>query len=497
MITKRHTYAGHELEPDEHGDFLRTTMTNLFDSDANAKTNRNGKRKRSMRTFTEENLFRQQKQKNYESHHRSSSKALLMKAQTNYGMYGPPQDDYQVTPSITSGGFSITRNHDPRSTVIDSAISLRGAPPRIGSAEFRQTQHYAAIPEMARATGLRPETVLGYQSSWNHLVRFCDHPTRKYNPWLPQFAQEIFLLFAAYLYLKQDNGGIGHFATAFNFTYRQENLPEVWKGGVITETIRAYEGADTTRAVKNGKQIARLRVALPTPGLIKTLINMELYLDLKLDELAMMNAQWIVMMLCLLRADTTAGFKKGDICFNDQGFLFVTVRQVKCGKAHIQPFTKSIPPPPKGNSIATKTFELLRRAVTLSNGTESKAELTGEFTETTTKGVAARKMTKFVQFSMPHDEVGIAEGSFCASHSARITGANHGMYSARANYTTLRRWGGWKSEPAMQGYIDHDTVRCKLYADFYFWLREEYIAFEFETGPDSYDAEVELMIAFN
>jgi hypothetical protein len=49
----------------------------------------------------------------------------------------------------------------------------------------------------------------------------------------------------------------------------------------------------------------------------------------------------------------------------------------------------------------------------------------------------------------------------------------------------------------MQGYIDHDTVRCKLYADFYFWLREEYIAFEFETGPDSYDAEVELMIAFN
>ena len=70
------------------------------------------------------------------------------------------------------------------------------------------------------------------------------------------------------------------------------------------------------------------------------------------------------------------------------------------------------------------------------------------------------------------------------------------MYSARANYTTLRRWGGWKSEPAMQGYIDHETVRCKVWGDFYYWLKEDYTMYEFDTGPNGYDGTVEIMGAF-
>ena len=438
-------------------------------------------------------LYRKQREPNFESHHRTHSRMDLTAVSANFGMYGPPQTWDQSQPPDLRGAIGAQEIRSENRIMVRHR---RGAPPRLGSAEFQQTVHFGAVSEMAQTTGLKPSTARGYQSAWNHLVRFCDHESRKYNPWLPECAPELFLLFASYLYLKDDNLTIDSFATAFNYAYRNQKLPEVWKGGLITQTINAFNAANTARAGRGGRKIARLRVSLPTPGLIRTLINFERFLNEKKWHLCMLNAMWISMLLCLLRADTTGGFLPGDIYFNAEGFMMITVRQVKCGSAHIQPFTKSIPPPPAGNSIALKTFELMKRAVDLSADPNCPAELSAAFTDSDKKGKAARVITEFVQSTLPAREIGIADGSFCASHSARITGANHCMYSARANYTTLRRWGGWKSEPAMQGYIDHETVRCKIWGDFYYWLKEDYTTYEFDTGPNGYDGTVEIMGAF-
>ena len=337
-----------------------------------------------------------------------------------------------------------------------------------------------------------------YQGYWDIFIEYCDsaRPT-PYNPWNVEAAPDLFMLFAGHMYVRGKNGTIGQYATAFNFhIYHNEKLPQVWKGGVIKQVITAFEAARLAKAGRERRQVAGLRVALPVPGLIKSLLLLERLLDTGSFGLAMKAATWIIMLLFLFRADTTGGFRNGDVYFNEEGSLMVTVRQVKCGRAHITPFTKSIPPPPRGNETALKTFELLRRITDISRDENRPEELTAVFMEIHVKKQAAREMTKFVQKFLPKREIGVADESYIASHSARITGANHIMYSAGANYTKLRRWGGWKSEVSMQSYIDHTTVKSRVYKDFYFWMEEGYNEHEFETGPNAYDNVCELNMRF-
>ena len=97
---------------------------------------------------------------------------------------------------------------------------------------------------------------------------------------------------------------------------------------------------------------------------------------------------------------------------------------------------------------------------------------------------ASRKISEFIYAHLPAHECGIAGGSFNSSHSCRIIGANHALFSAMGEDGVVRAWGGWRTWAAMRAYVDENTTRSQLWADFFYWLARGYNAFEYENGRE-------------
>jgi hypothetical protein len=367
-----------------------------------------------------------------------------------------------------------------------------GAPPKLGTREFSESTVAVAVSELAAFASKNPKTMTLYRNRWAFFVQvFCEDSNFKYNPWLVDYVPELFTQFAAWMLTRGKNLTIAGFAAAFNTIYALKGLPLAWRGGTVTEVIRCYRDAMIVRSRGQGRQIAALRVMFTTPALIRMLTLAERFYEAKEYRLLVRMGIVIQMFRNLLRANSASGFRKGDNKVNEEGFIGITVRKVKWGRAHIKPFVKSTPPPRADNVVATRIQTILVKIIKACEDTEVELTFSAQFAGFEGDKAAA-EITAFIQTHLPNEECGVAEGSFNSSHSARITGANHALFSAKGDTTVVQRWGGWKSRLAMEAYVDLDTLPCPVWRDVFYWLQYGYSMYSFESGPAGYDTSTAI-----
>ena len=419
---------------------------------------------------------------------RKHQAALLSAADIHLGNFTPEVNTRRVTAEMS---FMCLDEDAEEGEQAIRLVQPDGAPPRFGSKAFMQTAVAVNISTLANFASKNPATIHLYLRRWLFFVTaFCEDDNFGYNPWLVDYVPELFTQFAAWMLGRGKNLNISGFASAFNTVYAMKGLPPVWKGGVITEVIRCYAAAMKVSARGQNRKIASLRVMFAAPALIRLLTLMDRFFDAQEWKRLIQAGILLQMIRNLLRANSASGFVKGDLRRNEQSFHILTIRKVKWGKAHIQPFDKSIPPPPTDNSIAQEAFKQLDRIITLENDDDIDCEFSAEFADFRGNKAAA-SITDWIQTFLPPSESGVAEGSFNSSHSCRITGANHGLYSAKADSVALQKWGGWKSRVAMEAYIDINTAPCPHYRALFFWLTYGYQV-EFESGPAGYDTSMAI-----
>lgn len=374
----------------------------------------------------------------------------------------------------------------------DEAV-ITGAPPRLGSREYEQTAEYVGVKEIAAFSTRKPKTVISYKQKWTVFVSWCETKTPKYNPWLVDYVPELFTLFAGYMFVKGTNLSLAPFQSAFNFIYMTMKLPPAWRGGMITTTVNSYGKSMIARRCKDGTQIAALRVMLPLEGLLLLIKLITEWIVEGNWMLAALGVTCLIMLKLIIRANTVAGWLKEDNRYNEAGSFLSTVRKVKWGRAHIQPFTKIVPPPPASNSIATRVNLLIARVIQESDSENNTFEFSAAGMGITTNN-ASVVITEFMQTYLPAAEIGVAEGSFISSHSMRITGANMINALHRGDYTRLKKWGGWLSETSVGIYLkrfDPTIPWNATWAAFYYWMEYSYDQGDVIWGAVGYDDEPE------
>ena len=371
-----------------------------------------------------------------------------------------------------------------------------GAPPRLGSREYEQTAEYVGVREIAAFSKRKPKTVHGYKQKWKTFVTWCEARTNKFNPWLVDYAPELFTLFAGHMYTKNTNLSLAPFQSAFNFVYITMKLPPAWRGGMITTTVNSYNQSMIARRCADGQHIAALRVMLPLEGLLMLICITEQWIMEGRWDLAALGATCLIMLKLIIRANTVAGWKPGDNRYNATGSFLSTVRKVKWGRAHIQPFTKIVPPPPANNEVAIKVNRLIKAVLQESDNPDSEFEFSAKGMGITIDN-ASVIITEFLQLHLPAEEIGVAEGSFISSHSMRITGANMINSLHKGDYTRLKKWGGWLSETSVGIYLkrfDPNIPWNKTWSSFYYWMEYSYDQAAIAWGATGYDDEAELPV---
>ena len=86
----------------------------------------------------------------------------------------------------------------------DSGELVRcGRPPAMGSTEFQDSPAFKGVQAIAAFSSKNPKTVRTYTSRWNFFVEeFCNLPEFDFNPWLAEYAAEIFLQFAGWMQMR-------------------------------------------------------------------------------------------------------------------------------------------------------------------------------------------------------------------------------------------------------------------------------------------------------
>ena len=127
-----------------------------------------------------------------------------------------------------------------------------------------------------------------------------------------------------------------------------------------------------------------------------------------------------------------------------------------------------IPPPPAGNLVAGRFFEILRRSLTRS------PDFSGESLGLNFDN-AAGMITKWIRREIPATSIGLPAGSYISSHSGRITGASHARFSVRADIGTIMDWGGWKTASRCMLYT-REVPLSEFWKEFYFFLARNFVA---------------------
>lgn len=372
--------------------------------------------------------------------------------------------------------------------------AIDGAPPRLGTAQYESTEEYIGVKEIAAFSTRKPETVKGYKQKWQAFVNWCETRTpTKYNPWLVDYVPELFTLFAGYMYARNTNLSLAPFQSAFNFIYMTMKLPPAFRGGMITTTVNSYGKSMIARRCKDGEQIAALRVMLPLEGLLLLMRLITMWIGQGNWQQAALGVTCLIMLKLIIRANTVAGWLRGDNRYNATGSFISTVRKVKWGRAHIQPFTKIVPPPPVENKTARRVNTLIQKVLAASDCPDTDFEFSAAGMGITANN-ASVVITEFMQEYLPSEEIGVAEGSFISSHSMRITGANMINSLHRGDYTRLKKWGGWLSETSVGIYLarfDPTIPWDATWAAFYYWMEYNYNQGEVTWGSVGYDDDPE------
>eukprot|EP01050_Picozoa_sp_SAG11_P030308 SAG11_NODE_8911_length_963_cov_3.038194_1_plen_277_part_01 len=254
-----------------------------------------------------------------------------------------------------------------------------------------------------------------------------------------------------------------------------EGLGSPWQSNTIRDLNNMFDNASKVWRIEHGFSVGNLRTEIPGAGLAYVI---ELAAEARRESLrraedtmhqAHRKVSWMAVFLVMLmywfRADTIAGYRPGDITFNDVGAMNFVVRRLKRGKAHVQPFSKCIPCPTTGRS--KRIFLVIQHAIGLRAGD-------GEFWFSdyiwgNAPTTVSDRITQAMAAYLDAKQLFMPEGSFISSHSWRKTGAS--AYAAsQGDWHLLMRWGMWKAIASAEAYINRDFQHDPIVSEIFSWL---------------------------
>ena len=345
-----------------------------------------------------------------------------------------------------------------------------------------QMQGLAARPESTGARLLmqqgprKVDTVNSYVQSFGVYTAYCNSIGED----CYTFSVELAFLFAAFMLTRIARTGrpiqsIRTYFSAMNYCFKIRSLGEPWMGGTITDLNRMYELASKQWRIDRGISAGNLRTEIPGTGLRVLFYDATAAMQESITNLSDKShgshtvvcwfAVFLVQLLFWFRADTIAGYRPGDIRFNQSGAMDFTVRRLKRGTAHAQPFSKSVPAPQ--NPILAAVFAVIRHAVTLTDD-EGSFVFSNELWGDKPKQVSDQ-ITKAMDSLLRYDQLFISQGSFVSSHSWRRTGAS-GFAAAKGDWHVLTRWGMWKVHASAEAYVNSEFQPDSIFVQLYEFL---------------------------
>ena len=331
---------------------------------------------------------------------------------------------------------------------------------------------FGAQLQQLRARGrVSPAVKVDYLNAFAVLARFC-----KQHRWHPmRFSYEMAEAFAAYMLKRVTRTGgpparvCGYFA-AFNYVYAAAGKPKAWVDdkGPIYDLRVSYKKASIAIGEQRGAEHPGLRVPIPALGLhyiVKQFLTAR-------DPLTVVwFSVFIIMGLFWARADTMAGIRTDipndpDIWFSAEGYLCFRVRRVKRGNADVQPFIRTIAPPPESNTTRRNIWRKLAFAIE-QVGSDGQ-RLLGPALWGFEPRQVSDKISTAMRTYLPKDLMGVDASSFISSHSFRKFGASAAA-AIEIGWYTIMRWGLWASMTSPMTYVaKHYAVDPLFYVFFDF-----------------------------
>ena len=329
---------------------------------------------------------------------------------------------------------------------------------------------FGAQLQQLRAQGrVSPAVKVDYLNAFALLARFC-----KQHRWHPmRFSYELAEAFAASILKRVTRTGgppariCGYFA-AFNFVYAAAGKAKSWADdkGPIYDLRVSYKKASIAIGAQRGAEHPGLRVPIPAMGMhyiIKQFL-------LAHDPLTVIwFSVFIIMGLFWARADTMAGIRTDipddpDIWFSNDGYLCFRVRRVKRGNAGVQPFIRTIAPPPASNPTRRSIWRKLAFAIELV-GPDGQRLLGPALWGFQPRHVSD-KISTAMRTYLPKDLMGVDASSFISSHSFRKFGASAAA-SIEIGWYTIMRWGLWASITSPMAYVAKNYAVDPLFFVFF------------------------------
>jgi hypothetical protein len=312
---------------------------------------------------------------------------------------------------------------------------------------------------MSSSSSPNAKTVQSHVRLWNrYVVEFCD--PEGYDPWV--FSVTKMELFAGWVFESGTRATMDAFFSAINYVLTVHDCAELYRGGRVAAVKADFK--KTMRRDRNAKGLLTYRALIPDHGMLQFFEHIRAAETEGNDVLCLRAVLILVKIMTWVRAASMGTVEPEDITFI-QNYLTVTIRSSKCGKEDFEPTQFSIPPPPKGNQVATFVMSFIRRSV--NRLSEVSAEAAG-----LTKANAADRMSEWMRAFMPSDVLNLPAGSFISSHSSRETGASHCRCSLDPplSWDGEMAWGGWANQLRCLGYVKVDTRPSAFWRDFFFWL---------------------------
>ena len=305
----------------------------------------------------------------------------------------------------------------------------------------------AGVRQLESLQGVKAVTSAQYSRHFDVLVRYCERQRPAWNPYA--FSERMALFFASFMLRRRHRGRrlqrIDAYFSAFNAMYRAKDGTEPWAGPGIAALKKAFADAQILAAKEAGDQLASLRVAFPAPLIWIMLLAAE---DCADGADRGWWACFFIMLLFGFRSDTISGLdpqrRPSDLCFSADGSLNAVVNRVKRGRAHIAPFTLSVPPASPRGHVRSRVFAVIEAGIK-HLGPQLWGTAPARVSDAIS-GAMNRLMADDIQSTLP-------TGTFVSSHSFRKAGASI-LYCMRVSTFAIRVWGGWRTITSPALYCD-------------------------------------------
>ena len=251
-----------------------------------------------------------------------------------------------------------------------------------------------------------------------HWLHFCrtGFRGRRYNPLVASVAK--WRLFAGWLFARSVDKDLNVWRSAINRYLEDHGARRQLLGTSVNAVIKTYKSLQLMRKLARGEEPDLHRVPCPEIA-IRRLVRLGATAGRR-------DLVWIcallVMLLCWFRASTVAGFRPGDVRFDADGDLLITVRQVK-GRPEmkVRPGLLHIPRAARGHPRA-EIFRVLHRVL---DRDPDALCLVGRTVSARKQGgaAAANRLTKEFRRLVPPETLNLPAGAVVASHSFRELGA--------------------------------------------------------------------------